>query len=183
MESNRTCAEITGVSSSLHSPDHPKPVDLHECAVWPASKLSRNSFTILQPLSFPEPPKEDLSLFTDPSKDQPIYCLICERIFSSSGSNDKRSHCITGPTTTEKKKSDANVGLSLTVDSLHQEIVSEEKEESGKRRDKNSRVLNLPPKDEWLRHMLLEHKIVIHRVSEIFSLKWYNNYVKLGTLS
>ena len=36
-----------------------------------------------------------------------------------------------------------------------------------------SKVVLLQPKDEWLRHLFLEHKIVVHQVSEISSLKWY----------
>ena len=32
--------------------------------------------------------------------------------------------------------------------------------------------LKLAPKDEWLRHLVMEHKVVIHNVKDICSLKW-----------
>ena len=45
-------------------------------------------------------------------------------------------------------------------------------ESSGERveRVREKDALSLQPKDEWLRH-----KIVIHQVSEICSLKWYDS--------
>ena len=50
-------------------------------------------------------------------------------------------------------------------------------ESSGERveRVREKEALSLQPKDEWLRHLLLEHKIIIHQVSEICSLKWYDS--------
>ena len=134
--------------------------------VWPT--VSRNPSAILQPLSFPETPKKDLSLFTDPSKDQPIYCLICDQTFSSRNRETKdEKSCLVLSKATERK-----LDMDAKVDEK-QEAVSGGREE-GVREKEKSKVLSLQPKDEWLRHLLLEHKIVVHQVSEICSLKWYS---------
>lgn len=54
-------------------------------------------------------------------------------------------------------------------------VDSKEEAYSGQReervREKKDVHPSLQAKDEWLRHMLLEHKIVVHRVSDICSLK------------
>ena len=41
----------------------------------------------------------------------------------------------------------------------------------------DSGVLRFAPKDEWLRHLLLSHKMVIDRVDEISSLKRYSGLI------
>lgn len=71
---------------------------------------------ILQPLTFPEAMKQDLSYFLDPSKDVPVPCMLCEQAF------DYR----TGATA----------------------------------------------QGAWLHHLLTVHKVVVHRVEDICSLKW-----------
>ena len=121
--------------------------------VWPSTSRKPS---IPQPLTFPETPKKDLSLFTDPSKDQPIHCFICDQTFPSSRDCEARD-VLPLETTETESKSNVDVTMQATVTG------SEER----------SKVkLSLQPKDEWLRHLLLEHKIVIHQVSDICSLKW-----------
>lgn len=71
---------------------------------------------ILQPLTFPEALKQDLSYFLDPSKDVPVPCMLCEQTF------------------------DYHTGATA--------------------------------QDAWLHHLLTVHKVVVHRVEDICSLKW-----------
>ena len=146
-----TCTKTAQPATDLFDPRVPE-----EQHVWPT--VLKAPPAILQPLSFPETPKEDLSLFTDPSKDQPIYCLICDQTFSSRDCDS------------EERKSDRPVGVALEKE----EVESREREERVREKEE-SKALSLQPKDEWLRHMLLDHKIVVHQVSEICSLKWYEN--------
>ena len=68
----------------------------------------------------------------------------------------------------------SDVGGALKADS--KDVVESGEGQKRVREKEESKVLQLQPKDEWLRHLLLEHKIVIHRVSEICSLKWYWQY-------
>jgi len=69
---------------------------------------------ILQPLIFPEAPKQDLSHFLESSNDVPIPCLLCEQTFDS----------------------------------------------------------GTKARDAWLHHLLTTHKVVVHRVEDICSVKW-----------
>ena len=159
-------------SRELHSMDRsevtsisPKAVESPAASaaepIWP--NASRNP-AILKPLSFPVAPKNDFSLFTDPSKDQPIYCFICDRMFYSSrddelsrdGQNLERSK-----TSIERQSSDERIDMKQEGSFGREDKVREKKD-----------VPNLGSKDEWLRHLLLEHRIVVHRVSDICSLKW-----------
>ena len=65
----------------------------------------------------------------------------------------------------------SDVGGALKAD--NKDVVESGEGEKRVREKEESKVLQLQPKDEWLRHLLLEHKIVIHRASEICSLKRY----------
>ena len=171
--------------------------------VWP--NPSRNT-SILQPLSFPGAPRKDLSLFTDPSKDQPIYCLVCDNTFSSSDSElvDRSEQCLVqsetkSPSGTSSEETSTktlgdedgfikNVGagneassrvdIAVGVDLKNETLAESDESVRGK---KKGAALKLEPKDEWLRHLLLEHKIVVHRMSDICSLKRYKQcYRKSG---
>ena len=157
--------------SSQPAADLCDPRVAEEQHVWPPT-VSRTPPAILQPLSFPETRKEDLSLFTDPSKDQPIYCLVCDLTFSSrhcdSNISEQTQNLVLSETIEEK--SDRRMGVAL-----EKEEVEGGKREERVRGKEESKVLSLQPKDEWLRHLLLEHKIVVHQVSEICSLKWYED--------
>ena len=129
--------------------------------IWP--NASRNP-AILKPLSFPEAPKNDLSLFTDPSKDQPIYCFICDRMFYSSRDDELSRYdkdFERSKTSVERQSSDERIDMKQEGSFGREDEVREKKD-----------VPNLGSKDEWLRHLLLEHKIVVHRVADICSLKW-----------
>lgn len=146
--------------------------------IWPT--VSRIPSVILQPLSFPETPKEDLSLFTDPNKDQPICCLICDQIFSSRDIDSSKSECTQNMMQSETVESKSDTVMVLNSDKK-EEVGNGEEEERVKEKNKEglNGKLNLQPKDEWLRHLLLGHKIVIHQVSEICSLKRYNINIQL----
>ena len=167
-----TCTKTSPSTASSH------PADCHDLRapeehIWPA--ILRNPSAILQPLSFPETPKEDLSLFTDPSKDQPICCLICDQTFSSKDcdSSEPRQQTQDDVVLSESAlEKELSVDVALKVDKK-EEVESGEREE--RVRGKEGSKVTLQPKDEWLRHLLLEHKIVIHQVSEICSLKWYGD--------
>ena len=178
------CTETAPSTASSYQPaaDPCGPRIPEERHIWPTVSRTPPSRTILQPLSFPETPKEDLSLFTDPSKDQPIYCLICDQTFSCSNCDSlRKSEHLSGLAQnlvlSEPKVGHSNVG---GASKANNKDVSESGEgEKRVREIEESKVLQLQPncKDEWLRHLLLEHKIVIHRVSEICSLKWYWQYI------
>ena len=179
MESSglNTCTKTVSSSAILQPADLSDPRVPKEQHVWPTLSSKIPSSAILKPLSFPETPKEDLSLFTDSSKDQPICCLICDRMFSSHRDCDcdslsKSEHTqnlLLSETTTMERNSDMGMALKAGA----KDVV----ESSGERveRVREKEALSLQPKDEWLRHLLLEHKIVIHQVSEICSLKWYDS--------
>ena len=174
--------------------------------VWP--NPSRNT-SILQPLSFPEAPRKDLSLFTDPSKDQPIYCLVCDNTFSSSDSElvDRSEQCLvqsetkspSGTSSAEPStktlgdedgfiqnvdagnEAKSRIDIGVGVDLKQETLAGSDESVRGK---KKGAALKLEPKDEWLRHLLLEHKIVVHRMSDICSLKRYKQcYRKSGDFS
>lgn len=152
---SRAIAEVTPIS--------PKAVEGAASAgepIWP--NVSRNP-AILKPLSFPVIPKKDFSLFMDPSKDQPMYCFICDQMFYSrdyelnQGGQDLEQ----SKTSVERPSNDERIDMKQEGSCEREDIVREKKD-----------VLNLGSKDQWLRHLLLEHKIVVHRVSDICSLKW-----------
>lgn len=116
-------------------------------------RSSKNIF--LRPLSFPEPETKDLSHFVDSDKDVPIMCLIptCPDVFGG----------VSNLTACEEKVKDVEANDSV-IDS-----------ERDSDRDSKAEVpkLQFGPKDNWLRHLLLSHKIVIDKVSEISSLRRY----------
>lgn len=129
--------------------------------IWP--NASRNP-AILKPLSFPMTPKNDFSVFTDPSRDQPIYCFICDRMFYSSRDNELSrdgQDLERSKTTVERQSSDERTDMKQEGSFGREDKVRAKKD-----------VPNLGSKDNWLRHLLLEHRIVVHRVSDICSLKW-----------
>ena len=106
---------------------------------------------VLEPLRFPDAPKLDLSCFLDPKKDLPILCMVCDETFGvvSRLGNDGDS-----------------TQLSVSVE--------RETKDEGEKEIKKS---NLSPKDEWLRHLLLKHNLVVHNVCDICSLKRYVNII------
>jgi hypothetical protein len=163
-----TAPSTASYQSSADLCDPRAPEERH---IWPTA-VSRTPPThaILQPLSFPEIPKEDLSLFTDPSKDQPIYCLVCDQTFSSSDCDSLSRSEQAQHLGTKLQEGHSDMAVALKDD---KKDMVESWEGPGEREKEESAVTQLQPKDEWLRHLLLEHKIVIHRVSEICSLKWY----------
>ena len=168
----------------MSSSSHPA-TDLHdlypvpeEHHVWPT--VSRHpSSAILKPLSFPETPKEDISLFTDPSKDQPICCLICDQKFSSRAgdslirSKKEQTQKFIELSGVMERSSDMGAALKAEKTGVAESTGGRGEERA--RGKEESKVVQLHPKDEWLRHLLLEHKIVVHQVSEICSLKWYTS--------
>ena len=153
------------IAHTLVSPQAAHAADVSTCTVEPVWPNSTRNSAILQPLSFPEAPKRDLSLFMDPVKDQPIHCLICDQTFFHKDSKQSREGMSLMPSETDEgRQSDLDGRVNVKPVGLagREERV----------REKNKEVLNLEPKDEWLRHLLLEHKIVVHQVSDICSLKW-----------
>ena len=170
--------------------------------IWPVT--SRNP-SILQPLSFPEAPKRDLSLFTDPTKDFPIYCLICDSTFSPRGSEDESreatglerepSRSISETTSSHTKLRNHSeqrispIGSATTTkfgESGHgyeRKVGADSEREIFLEREESVREkFHLSPKDEWLRHLLVEHHIVVHQVSDVCSLKGYglHSHVLVG---
>ena len=116
-----------------------------------AERSSRNPF--LRPLSFPEPETKDLSHFVDSDKDVPIMCMVptCSEVFGGVSQPGVRSD-----------------QLRATVDG--RDGISERTSGEGSDAEEASKML-FGPKDSWLRHLLLSHKIVIDKVSEISSLR------------
>ena len=154
--------------------------------VWPSASRGPPN---LRPLSFPEMPRKDLSLFTDTAKDRPIYCFVCDQIFGSTGDHelDTSGQSVVPPhvhapetnsslasfsklSTKESQQHDVRKSDTETKVDSKEEAYSGQREE--RVREKKDVHPSLQAKDEWLRHMLLEHKIVVHRVSDICSLKW-----------
>ena len=79
----------------------------------------------------------------------------------------------------EPKVGHSDVGVALKANNKDV-IESGEGEKRVREKKESSKVVpELQPKDEWLRHLLLKHKIVVHRVSEICSLKWYGQYIHI----
>ena len=142
----------------------------------------------LKPLSFPEKSGETLSCFISEESDLPIQCLLCIAVFNSETASNSNSSEITtdtnssqggtetasqsgnvcsGPPKNDPHENCSSISKDLPIDSGHQT----EGVVAAKSTPKPPRA-KLTPKDEWLRHLLLEHKIVIHNVQEISSLKW-----------
>ena len=131
----------------------------------------------LKPLLFPEAPIKDLSHFIDPLKDIPIYCLIptCSETFGVK--------CETKISDEERVKLLESVSAGCGNDGVKFEKASAEMVKSGNGRQAGVIVgigeegitktpkLSFSPKDEWLRHIFMSHKIVIDKVNEISSLK------------
>ena len=116
----------------------------------PTVGLGRSSNNVfLRPLSFPEPQATDLSHFVDPDKDVPIFCMIptCPEVFEG----------------TSKPRDGLDTGADDNADHSEASVDSQVKSD-----DSN---LHFGPKDSWLRHLLLSHKIVIDKVSEISSIR------------
>ena len=65
---SETGISIPGDPSSMPIPQLPESEP-----VWPSASRGPSNLRLL---SFPETPRKDLSLFTDPAKDQPIYCFV-----------------------------------------------------------------------------------------------------------
>ena len=114
-------------------------------------KSRKNAF--LKPLSFPEPKTKDLSHFVDSNKDIPIVCIIptCTEVFVAQPKANS-----TGQSTDPCEE----VGSSGT-----------ETDRGAKGAEADVSKLQFSPKDNWLRHLLLSHKIVIDKVAEISSLR------------
>lgn len=119
-----------------------------EEAGWKTLEVCGTKNAFLSPLSFPEPQTRDMSHFLDSAKDVPILCLIptCLEIFG---------------------------GVACTMNN-EEDIIKLESTATGENGDEvkvQSPKLHFGPKDEWLRHLLLSHKMVIDKVNEIGSLK------------
>lgn len=167
LKQQKESRELHAMDRSEVTSNSPKAVEASASAVEPVWPNASSNPAILKPLSFPVAPKNDFSLFTDPSKDQPIYCFICDQMFYSRSSRDDElgeddQDFEQSKTSVEGQSSDERIDMKQEVSFGREDKVR------GERKD----VLNLGSKDEWLRHLLLEHKIVVHRVSDICSLKW-----------
>lgn len=134
----------------------------------------------LKPLSFPEPETKDMSHFLYPAKDVPIVCLMptCHEIFGGVSNKNQRQ----GQGQCEEKPKECEVVNSKDVEceSAKSERVNPRTPDSAGAGSSDEGVkvktgkLQFGPKDEWLRHLFLSHKMVIDKVSEISSLKRLN---------
>lgn len=133
-----------------------------EEAGWKIKNLkvcgTKNAF--LSPLSFPEPQTRDMSHFLDSAKDVPMLCLIptCSEIFGGVACT----------------MSNEEIPEEIPKEFSGKDIVKLESTATGENGDEvkvQSPELHFGPKDEWLRHLLLSHKMVIDKVNEIGSLK------------
>ncbi len=117
-------------------------------------RSAKNVF--LRPLSFPEPETKDLSHFVDSDKDVPIVCMIptCPEIFG----------CVSKPAVCEERVREGEASESCGG-------VGDSEQTSDRGSEVETSRMQFGPKDSWLRHLLLSHKIVIDKVSEISSLK------------
>ncbi len=127
----------------------------------------------LKPLSFPETTVDTSSCFIDPDADFPIRCFLCSLVFRPEQCTTSRpSPELISPHPLKPSTLLVSVEHSTTPPSVS--ILPGSTCEGGtalKSVQKPPRA-KLTPRDEWLQHLLLEHKIVIHNVQEISSLKW-----------
>ena len=119
----------------------------------------------LKPLSFPAKTVDNSPCFIHQDSDFPLHCFLCPLLFKPEQSTTSQSPELTSPhplkpfTLAESGKHSI-----ISPDSPCEGVTALK---SGQKPPKE-----LTPRDEWLRHLLLEHKIVVHNVQEISSLKW-----------
>ena len=135
----------------------------------------------LKPLSFPEKSEEVSSCFVSEESDLPLQCLRCSAVFNSdktlmeqtSETSSFKGGTETAPYSRNLRSDPPNNDPETCNSVLSKDGNSclTEGDTAAKLTPKPPRT-KMTPKDEWLRHLLLEHKIVIHKVQEISSLKW-----------
>ena len=137
----------------------------------------------LRPLSFPEAAEKDLSHFISKDKDVPVLCLFsfCDKkfgvttqtsILESSEREERSKHACCHPVQVDSPEIESKCSLmdgSEISDSIDAEgHLSATKSVLDVEKEKKFSV-----KDQWLRHLFLEHKLVVDKVDSICSLKRY----------
>ena len=157
---------------------------------YPASITSNASeiaskCRFLRPLSFPEAAETDLSHFISKDKDVPVLCLFsfCDKRF---GVTTQRRICADLETSEREEMSKHACCHPVQVDSLELEskcslmdgsTISDSNDAAEGHLSTTKSVLDLEKekkfsvKDQWLRHLFLEHKLVVDKVDSICSLK------------
>lgn len=138
------------------------------CAEEKRRALQGTENAFLKPLSFPEPETaKDLSHFLDHEKDVPMVCPMpgCCQVFGGGACSSQEQHLEAARREDDKCTSVCNEGDNSTMP----EAVAVTDEEG---RGEGFEV-KFSPRDQWLRHLFLSHKMVIDKIHEISSLKRY----------
>lgn len=88
LELEHTVSELEASGSTESSP----PLRMRNAPksfLFPSLAQQRAKDTLLQPLLFPEEPKQDLSCFLGPAKDSPLPCVVCDASFSDGRAKDE----------------------------------------------------------------------------------------------